>query len=134
MTPVKPDTIATSIAIGDPADGYDVIHTVRDSGGWGESATDIEIVDAIKLLAGTEGIFTEPAGGAEVAVTKKLIEQGRIPRDESIVISITGNGFKSLEAVAGRISKPHGIAARLEQFDDLFQALNRTAGQREAEV
>jgi threonine synthase len=134
VTPVKPNTIATSIAIGDPADGYDVIHTVRDSGGWGESATDIEIVDAIKLLAGTEGIFTEPAGGAEVAVTKKLIEQGRIPRDESIVISITGNGFKSLEAVAGRIAKPHGIAARLEQFDDLFRALHRTAGQREAEV
>jgi threonine synthase len=107
---------------------------VCDSGGWGESATDIEIVDAIKLLAGTEGIFTEPAGGAEVAVTKKLIEQGRILRDESIVISITGNGFKSLEAVAGSIGKPHGIAARLEQFDDLFRALNRTAGQREAEV
>jgi len=128
VTPVKPDTIATSIAIGDPADGYDVIHTVRDTGGWGESATDEEIIDAIKLLAGTEGIFTEPAGGAEVAVTKKLIEQGRIPRDESIVISITGNGFKSLEAVAGSIVKPNGIAARLEQFDDLFRALHRTAG------
>ena len=132
VTPVKPNTIAASIAIGDPADGYDVIHTVRDTGGWGESATDVEIVDAIKLLARTEGIFTEPAGGAEVAVTKKLIEQGRIPRDESIVISITGNGFKSLEAVAGNVGKPYGIAARLEQFDALYLALNRTAGQRDA--
>jgi threonine synthase len=132
VTPVKPNTIATSIAIGDPADGYDVIHTVRNTGGWGESASDGEIVDAIKLLARTEGIFTEPAGGTEVAVTKKLIEQGRIPRGESIVISITGNGFKSLEAVAGSIGKPHGIAARLEQFDDLLRVLDRTAGQRHA--
>lgn len=127
VTPVKPNTIATSIAIGDPADGYDVIHTVRDSGGWGESASDGEIVDAIKLLARTEGIFTEPAGGAEVAVTKKLIEQGRIPRDESIVISITGNGYKSLDAVAGSVGHPHGIDAELEQFDELFKRLNAQA-------
>jgi threonine synthase len=130
VTPVKPNTIATSIAIGDPADGYDVIHTLRDRGGWGESATDVEIIDAIKLLARTEGIFTEPAGGAEVAVTKKLIEQGRIPRDESIVISITGNGFKSLEAVSASIGQPREIAATLEQFDALFEALNRNTGRR----
>ncbi len=128
VTPVKPHTIATSIAIGDPADGYDVIHTVRDSGGWGESATDLEIVDGIKLLARSEGIFTEPAGGTEVAVTKKLIEQGRIPRDESIVISITGNGYKSLEALAGSVGKPHGIAAQLVKFDELFRALNSASG------
>ena len=126
VTPVKPNTIATSIAIGDPADGYDVIHTVRDSGGWGESASDGEIIDAIKLLARTEGIFTEPAGGAEVAVTRKLIDQGRIPRDESIVISITGNGFKSLEAVANSTSKPHRIAAGLEPFDELLRTLSGT--------
>ena len=123
VKPVKPNTIATSIAIGNPADGYYVIQAVLESGGWGESATDLEIVDAVKLLARTEGIFTEPAGGTEVAVTKKLIEQRRIPRDESIVISITGNGYKSLEAVAGSVDKPHGIAAQLENFDDLFRAL-----------
>ncbi|MDP9129350.1 MAG: pyridoxal-phosphate dependent enzyme [Candidatus Binatota bacterium] len=117
-----------SIAIGDPADGYDVIHTVRDTGGWGWSATDVEIVDSIILLARTEGIFTEPAGGTEVAVTKKLIDQGRIPRDESIVISITGNGYKNLEAVASSIKKPHGIAAELAQFDDLFRALTSASG------
>jgi threonine synthase len=128
VTPVKPNTIATSIAIGDPADGFDVIHTVRDSGGWGESATDLEIVDGIKLLARSEGIFTEPAGGTEVAVTKKLIEQGRIPRDESIVISITGNGYKSLEALAGSVGKPHRIAAQLVKFDELFQTLKSASG------
>jgi len=76
------------------------------------------------LLARTEGIFTEPAGGTEVAVTKKLIESGRIPRDESIVISITGNGYKTLEAVAKSVATPYTIAATLQEFDDLFQDLN----------
>jgi len=97
---------------------------VHESGGWGESATDDEILDGIKLLARTEGIFTEPAGGTEVAVTKKLIEQGRIPRDESIVVSITGNGYKTLEAVARSVEKPFTIDATLDHFDDLFQQLN----------
>lgn len=80
VKPVKPNTIASSIAIGDPAQGYYVLQVVRESGGWGESVSDDEILDAIKLLARTEGIFTEPAGGTEVAVAKKLIEQGRIRR------------------------------------------------------
>jgi threonine synthase len=79
IEPVKPQTIAKSIAIGNPADGFYVLKAVRDSGGWGECATDEEIVAGIRLLAETEGIFTEPAGGTTVAVTKKLIEQGRIP-------------------------------------------------------
>src|SRR5205809_628623 len=79
ISPVKPNTIASSIAIGNPADGYYVIQAVRESGGWGESVTDEEILGGIKLLAQTEGIFTEPAGGTEVAVTMILIEQGRIP-------------------------------------------------------
>ena len=81
---------------------------MKDSGGWGESASDSEIVDAIKLLAKTEGIWTEPAGGTTLAVAIKLIEQGRIPRDESIVISITGNGLKTLEAVQGDLTYPDG--------------------------
>jgi len=84
INPVKPKTIASSIAIGNPADGYYVLQAVKETGGWGESVTDDEILEGIKLLARTEGIFTEPAGGTEVAVTKKLIQQGRIPRDESI--------------------------------------------------
>ncbi len=127
ISPVKPNTIASSIAIGNPADGYYVIQAVRQSGGWGESATDEEILDAIKLLARTEGIFTEPAGGTEVAVAKKLIQQGRIPRDESIVISITGNGYKTLEAVARSVEKPLTISATLEQFDELHRQLTQPA-------
>jgi threonine synthase len=123
VSPVKPNTIASSIAIGNPADGYYVIQAVKESGGWGESVTDEEILDGIKLLARTEGIFTEPAGGTEVAVTKKLIESGRIPRDESIVISITGNGYKTLEAVAKSVEQPYAIDATLQNFDVLFHAL-----------
>ena len=123
VSPVKPNTIASSIAIGNPADGYYVIQAVKESGGWGESVTDEEILDGIKLLARTEGIFTEPAGGTEVAVAKKLIESGRIPRDESIVISITGNGYKTLEAVAKSVEEPYTIDAALQSFDELFRAL-----------
>ena len=124
VTPVKPRTIASSIAIGNPADGYYVIQAVKESGGWGESATDEEILEGIKLLARSEGIFTEPAGGTEVAVAKKLIESGRIPRDESIVVSITGNGYKTLETVVKSVEKPFTINATLENFDELYRALN----------
>jgi threonine synthase len=123
IAPVKPKTIAKSIAIGNPADGFYVLKAVRESGGWGEAATDEEIVQAIQLLARTEGIFTEPAGGTTVAVTKKLIDQGRIPRDESIVISVTGNGYKTLEAVVGTVDSPFEIPARLADFDELYARL-----------
>jgi threonine synthase len=126
IAPVKPKTIAKSIAIGNPADGFYVLKAVRESGGWGEAATDEEIVQAIQLLAHTEGIFTEPAGGTTVAVTKKLIEQGRIPRDESIVISVTGNGYKTLEAVLGTVESPFEIPARLADFDALYARLRDT--------
>jgi len=129
---VKPNTIASSIAIGNPADGYYVIQAVRESGGWGESVTDEEILEGIKLLARTEGIFTEPAGGTEVAVAKKLIETRRIPHDESIVISITGNGYKTLETVASAVEKPYAINATLENFDELFHRL--TSGKRATAV
>jgi threonine synthase len=104
-----------------------VLQAVRESGGWGESVTDEEIIDGIKLLARTEGIFTEPAGGTEVAVTKKLIQQGRIPRDESIVISVTGNGYKTLEAVAASVEKPFKINSSLQNFDDLYAQLAQPA-------
>ena len=129
ISPVKPNTIASSIAIGNPADGYYVVHAVKESGGWGESVTDEEIVAGIKLLARTEGIFTEPAGGTEVAVTRKLIQKGQIPRHESIVISITGNGYKSLEAVARSVEQPYTIKATLENFDQLYQHLNPPVSQ-----
>ena len=125
VSPVKPNTIASSIAIGNPADGYYVLQAVRESGGWGECVTDEEILEGIRLLARTEGIFTEPAGGTEVAVAKKLIQQGRIPRDESIVISITGNGCKTLEVVAQNVEKPFSIQATLESFDELYHQLHQ---------
>ena len=99
---------------------------------WGEAATDQEIVAAIQLLAQTEGIFTEPAGGTTVAVAKKLIEQGRIPRNESIVICITGNGYKTIEAVLGNVKQPYEINARLQDFDHLYQSLNQAAPSRAA--
>jgi len=123
IAPVKPDTIAKSIAIGNPADGFYVLKAVRESGGWGEAVTDQEIVEGIQLLARTEGIFTEPAGGTTVAVTRKLIQQGRIPRDESIVICVTGNGYKTLEAVVDGVAQPHRISARLADFDQLLARL-----------
>jgi threonine synthase len=128
ITPVKPNTIASSIAIGDPADGYYVLQALHESGGWGESVTDEEILEGIQLLARTEGIFTEPAGGTEVAVANKLIRNGRIPRDESIVISITGNGYKTLEAVAGIVARPFTIRSTLDEFDKIYQQWNPPVG------
>jgi threonine synthase len=132
ISPVKPNTIASSIAIGNPADGYYVLQAVKESGGGGESVSDEEILDGIKLLARTEGIFTEPAGGTEVAVAKKLIENGKIPRNESIVVSITGNGYKTLEAVARSVEKPFTINATLQNFDELYEQLNQSVAARAA--
>src|SRR5206468_1404217 len=120
IEPQKPNTIAKSIAIGNPADGYYAAQVVKESQGWGESAADREIIDAIKLLARTEGIWTEPAGGTTLAAPIKLIEQGRIPRDESIVISITGNGLKTLETVQNDLPHPRVIEAKLTEFDALL--------------
>ncbi len=123
FTPVKPDTIARSIAIGNPADGYYAIEAIRRTGGWAEDATDEEIVQGMKLLAETEGVFTETAGGVTVAVTKKLIEQGRIPRDESVVISITGHGLKTQEVLDGRLREWPVIEAKMDEFDALLEEL-----------
>jgi threonine synthase len=124
IEPQKPNTIAKSIAIGNPADGYYVYGAVKESGGWGDSATDREIVDAIKLLAKTEGIWTEPAGGTTLAVAMKLIASGRIPRDESIVISITVNGLKTQEVVANELPYPVVIDPKLSEFDRLLESQN----------
>jgi threonine synthase len=121
IKPVKPDTIAHSIAIGNPADGYYSIKAINESGGWAEDVSDDELVEGMKLLASTEGIFTETAGGVTVAVTQKLLEQGRIPRDESIVISVTGNGLKTLEAVMDKVGKPPVIGANIEEFNALME-------------
>ncbi|MDQ6962389.1 MAG: threonine synthase [Mariprofundaceae bacterium] len=120
--PVKADTIAKSLAIGNPADGYYANRVMKESGGWSEDVSDQEIVDAIKLLAQTEGIFAETAGGVTLGVAKKLIEQGRIPRDESIVICVTGNGLKTLEAVQDQINPVRTIKPSLKAFDPLAEA------------
>ncbi|MBM3497130.1 MAG: threonine synthase [Armatimonadetes bacterium] len=124
FTPQRPDTIARSIAIGNPADGFYAIEVIRRSGGWAEDVTDEELVEGISLLAETEGISTETAGGVTVAVTKKLIEQGRIPADESVVISITGNGLKTQEAVVDRLRERSIIEADADQFDRLLNQLH----------
>ncbi len=124
IEPVIPNTIAKSLAIGNPADGYYSAKTIRESGGWAEDVSDEEIVEAIKLLAETEGIFTETAGGVTLGVTKKLIEQGRIPRDESIVVSITGNGLKTQEALHGKLEAVPTINASLKDFDELVKKMD----------
>jgi threonine synthase len=115
--PVKPNTLAKSIAIGNPADGFQVVETIRATNGWGQTATDDQILAAIHLLAETEGIFTEPAGGTTLAVTRTLIEQGRIPRDEPIVVCITGNGYKTSEAVLDGMAQPVRLGRSLKEFD-----------------
>jgi threonine synthase len=119
IKPQRPQTIAKSLAIGNPADGYYALQTIRGSGGWAEDVTDEEIVEGMKLLAQTEGIFTETAGGVTVGVTKKLIEEGIIPRDESILISITGNGLKTQEAIQDRVGRPLIIDAKLSDFEKI---------------
>lgn len=120
IRPVKPDTIAKSLAIGNPADGYYAVQAVRETGGYGEDVSDDEIVEGIKILARTEGIFAETAGGVTVACTKKLIESGRIKRDETTVICITGNGLKTQEALNGRMISPYYIKPNISSFEEIL--------------
>jgi threonine synthase len=119
----KPNTIAKSLAIGDPADGYFAAKVIRESGGWAEDVSDDEIREAMVLLGKTEGVFAETAGGVTVAVTRKLIEQGRIPRGEDVVICITGNGLKTQDAVAECLEQPAVIAPSLEAFEPLAESV-----------
>ncbi len=127
--PQKPNTIAKSIAIGNPADGYYVINLVNESQGYSASAQDQEILDAVKLLAQTEGIFTEPAGGTTLACAIKLIESGRIPRDESICVCITGNGLKTVEVMQGQFAKAPVINAKMTEFDQIVEQIAETPPQ-----
>ena len=125
IRPVKPNTIAKSLAIGSPADGYYASGVIADSGGWADDVPDEAIRQGIRLLAETEGIFTETAGGVTVAVTKKLREQGRIRPDDLTVIAITGNGLKTQEALA--LEPPTTIDAELNEFDSAVNELGLTA-------
>lgn len=116
----KPQTIAKSLAIGTPADGYYALGALADCGGTAEDCSDAEIVEGIKLLAETEGVFAETAGGVTLACAIKLIETGKIPRDERIVLCITGNGLKTQEAVLDHVGAPRVIPASLREFDALL--------------
>jgi len=116
----KPETIVKSLAIGTPADGYYAIHAMTETGGSAEDCSDPEVIEGIRLLAECEGIFAETAGGVTVACAKKLIDAGRIPRNESIVLSITGHGLKTAEAVAGRCGEPLLINPSLREFETLL--------------
>ena len=125
--PQKPSTIARSLAIGNPADGPFAVNQIRDSGGWAEDVSDPEIVAAIKLLAETEGIFTETAGGVTTGVTQKLIAQGRIQPHETTVVSITGNGLKTTDAIVSEFPATEAIAPHLEAFEAYLDARLGTA-------
>jgi threonine synthase len=103
VRPVRPDTIARSLAIGNPADGPYVLDAVRRTGGALTHVSDGEVVDAIRLLARTEGVFAETAGGVTVACTRKLLEAGQLDPDAETVLLITGDGLKTLDAVSGQV-------------------------------
>lgn len=118
IRPVKPDTIAKSLAIGNPADGYFAAGVISSTGGWSEDVSDEQIVEAIQLLAETEGIFTETAGGTTLAVTRKLIGQGRLTKKDRIVIAITGNGLKTQEALT--LNNLESIEPRLSAFEQII--------------
>jgi threonine synthase len=124
IRPVKPNTIAKSLAIGNPADGYYALRTMADSGGSAVAVSDDEVVEGIRLLAESEGIFAETAGGVVISGLRRLVEAGRVGRDELVVAFITGSGLKTQEAVTGRLREPLHIQAAVSDFE---QAL----GQRE---
>jgi threonine synthase len=122
IRPVKPDTIAKSLAIGNPADGYFALDAVKQTGGAFAAVTDDEIVDAIRLLARTEGIFAETAGGVTIATLKRLAEQGIARPDERIVVYVTGHGLKTLDAVVGHVGPTATIRPNLDAFHEAFPA------------
>ena len=105
----KPETIAKSLAIGDPGDGRYVLKRLQQYRGSAEEATDEEIIDGIMMLAKTEGIFTEPAGGVSIAVLRKMVEEGKIDKDEKVVCYITGNGLKATEAIVDVLPKLNAV-------------------------
>jgi threonine synthase len=122
IEPQKPSTIARSLAIGNPADGHYAIKTIRDSGGWSEDVSDPEIVTSIRLLAESEGIFTETAGGVTVGCARKLYKFDRILPDETTVLAITGNGLKTVDAVSSEYELEQPIAPRLADFNTYLES------------
>ena len=126
--PVRPHTIAKSIAIGNPADGFQVVETIRATGGTGTMVSDEEILEGVQLLADTEGIFTEPAGGTTVAALRALVREGVIDKDESVVACITGNGYKTAEVMQGKVVEPIQLG---RSFRDVRAFLDERVGTTE---
>ena len=120
-SPVKPSTIAKSLAIGNPADGWYALDVVRSTGGAIGSVTDDEIVEGIRLLARTEGIFAETAGGVTIATLAKLAAQGVVRPDERVVAYVTGTGLKTIEAVSPHVGPTATIAPTLEAFNSALE-------------
>jgi threonine synthase len=121
IEPQKPKTIARSLAIGNPADGFYAARMISGSGGWSEDVSDPEIVDGIALLAESEGIFTETAGGVTVGCAEKLYAQGRISPEETTVLCITGNGLKTTDALEGRFETSEPLAPKLAAFEEFLE-------------
>lgn len=117
IEPQKPATIARSLAIGNPADGRYAIQAIKANGGWAEDVSDPEVVECIQLLAETEGVFTETAGGVTVGCARKLYRQDRILPDETTVLCITGNGLKTTDALAGKYEAEQPIPPKIAEFD-----------------
>jgi len=117
IEPQRPKTIARSLAIGNPADGHYALKAITKSGGWAEDITDTEVVESIQLLAESEGIFTETAGGVTVGTARKLIHQDRILPDETTVICVTGNGLKTTDVLADAYEVETPIAPKLAEFE-----------------
>jgi len=126
IEPQKPNTIARSLAIGNPADGHYAIETITQSGGWSEDVSDREVVECIQLLAESEGVFTETAGGVTLGCARKLYQQERIHPDETTVLCITGNGLKTTDALTGEYAVETPIAPKLAEFEAY---LNKALGE-----
>ncbi len=129
IEPQRPNTIARSLAIGNPADGPYASRAIRASGGWAEDVSDVEIVSAIQELAETEGIFTETAGGVTTAVTARLYAHGRIHPDELTVACITGNGLKTTDCLQGAYKVSHAIRPRLTDFEAFVEEHNAASAE-----
>ena len=121
IEPQKPSTIARSLAIGNPADGHYAIKTIKGSGGWSEDVSDPEVIDSIRLLAETEGVFTETAGGVTVGCAGKLYRQDRILPEETTVLCITGNGLKTTDVLTGVFEPEAAIAPKLAEFESYLR-------------
>ncbi len=124
IEPQRPNTIARSLAIGNPADGPAAAKMIRETGGWAEDVSDVEIVAGIQELAESEGIFTETAGGVTTAVAARLYAHGRIGRDETTVVCITGNGLKTTDALDGRFEAERSVKPRLAAFDEYIREVD----------